>query len=305
MSYELRREESIGENLRRICRKQIEAAIAAIRGEIPEGESAVHETRKHLKRGRAVLWLVRGEIGKGLYRQQDCALRDAGRLISDLRDAEVRLETVRHLEHIKHGRGIPGSENVEAMLDFELENFMAAFAGWQSQAAPMLEEALKAVDCWALDQFDDKQLVAAAQCSYKCARKALAKAQADGSAETAHKFRAKAKRLCFHLRILEPVNTVVLKNLTAELGAVSRLLGQAHDLSFLSERLRNQDAEEQQEAGKLLGVVDAGESELRRGAAELAEHFFIERPRDFGKRITEWLEDWRQNRTPSLAEELV
>ena len=305
MSYELQRGKPVGENLRRICRKQIEASLAVVRGEIHDGDSDVHETRKHLKRARAVLRLVRGEIGKGLYRQQNHALRDAGRLISDLRDAEVRLETVRHIEHIKHGRGIPGSGNVKAMLAFELENFMAAFAGWQSQAAPMLEEALKAVDCWALDHFDEKHLVAAVQRSYKCARKALAKAQADGSADTAHKFRAKAKRLCFHLRTLEPLNTVVLKNLTAELGAVSRLLGQAHDLSFLSERLRNQDAEEQREAGKLLGVVDAGESKLRRGAAELAEHFFIERPRDFGKRITEWLKDWRQNRTPSLAEELV
>jgi CHAD domain-containing protein len=303
MSYELRRDELIGENLRRICRKQIEAAIAAIRGEIPEGESAVHETRKHLKRARAVLWLARKEIGKGLYRQQDHALRDAGRLISDLRDAEVRLETVQHLEHIK--RGISGSENVEAMLDFELENFMAAFAGWQSQAAPMLEEALKAVDCWVLGQFEGLQLVAAVQRSYKCARKALANARTDGCPETAHKFRAKAKRLCFHLRILEPVNVVVLKNLTAELGAVSRLLGQAHDLSFLSERLRNQDAKEQREAGKLLGVVETGEGQLRRGAAELGEHFFIERPRDFGKRVAEWLEDWQQNRTASLAEELV
>jgi hypothetical protein len=98
-----------------------------------------------------------------------------------------------------------------------------------------------------------------------------------------------------------------LKNLAAELGAVSQLLGQAHDLSFLGARLRDQDskAQWQREAEKLLGMVEEVEGELQRGAAELGEHFFIERPRDFGKRIAEWLEDWQQNRTPSLAEELV
>jgi CHAD domain-containing protein len=304
MSYELQHGKSLGENLRRICRKQVEAAIGATRGEEHDGKSPVHETRKHLKRARAVLRLVRGQIGKGLYRQQDCALRDAGRLISDLRDAEVRLETLKHLEGIRHRQGC---ENVEAMLIFELENFMAAFAGWQSQAAPLLEEALKAVDCWAIDDFDEKQLADAVQRSYKCARDALTKARTHPSAEAFHEFRAEAKRLCFHLRIVQPVNAVVLKNLAAELGAVSQLLGQAHDLSFLGARLRDQDskAQWQREAGKLLGMVEAVEGELQRGAAELGEHFFIERPRDFGKRIAEWLEDWQQNRTPSLAEELV
>jgi CHAD domain len=187
MSYELQHGKSLGENLRRICRKQIEAAIAATRGEEDDDKSPVHETRRHVKRARAVLRLVREEIGKGLYRQQDCALRDAGRLISDLRDAEVRLQTLKHLEDIRHRHGC---KNVEVMLLFELENFMAAFAGWQSQAAPMLEEALKAVDCWGIDEFDAEQLAAAVQCSYKYARDALAKAQATPSVEAFHKFRA-------------------------------------------------------------------------------------------------------------------
>jgi CHAD domain-containing protein len=304
MSHELQRSESIGENLRRLCRKQVELALATVRGENNDGDSAVHETRKHLKRARAVLELVRGQIGKGLYRQQHRALRDAGRLISDLRDAEVRLETVRQLENIQHGRK---AGTVKAMLAFELENFMAAFAGWESQAAPMLREALKAIDCWVVDDFEANHLATAVQRSYKCARKALAKAQAHPSAESFHEFRAEAKRLCFHLRILEPVNAMVLKNLTAELGAVGRLLGQAHDLNFLGERLRDQDAEAQwqREATKLLGVVKKGEGQLQRGGVELGEHFFVERPRDFGKRIAEWLEAWQQNRTPSLAEELV
>lgn len=304
MSYELRCGESIGENLRRLCRKQIEAAMAVMRGEIDDGESAVHETRKHIKRARAVLRLAKSEIGKGLYRHQNRALRDVGRMISDLRDAEVRLETVRNLERMRRRHG---AKKVKAMLAFELENFMAAFAGWQSQAAPMLEEALKAIDCWPVDQFDGERLATAVQSSYKNARDALAKAQADPHAKTFHEFRSKAKRLCFHLRIIEPVNAVVLKNLTAELGAVSRLLGQAHDLNFLGERLRDQDAEAQvrREAGKLLGVMETDEGQLQRGAAELGEHFFAERPRDFGKRIAEWMEDWEENRTPSLAEELV
>ena len=49
----------------------------------------------------------------------------------------------------------------------------------------------------------------------------------------------------------------------------------------------------------------ASQEDLQRGAAELAEHFFAERPRDFGYRIVSWLEDWEKDAAPSLAEELI
>ena len=305
MSFKLQHGKPLGENLCRICRKQIEGAIAVARVEEYEDGTPVHETRKHLKKARAALRLVRAEIG-GLYRQQHHVLRDAGRLISELRDAEVRLQTVRQLQHVTHRRDLCCG-NVETMLVFELENFMAAFAGWQSQAAPILEEALRAVDCWALDQFSGEQLADAVRLSYKRARKALAQAQASPSAQRFHKFRSRAKLLGYQLSILRPINPLVLKNLSAELAAVSDLLGQAHDLNFLGQRLRDDDSSSQwqREGEKLLGVVETGEGQLQRGAADLGAHFFVERPREFGNRVAQWLENWQHNKSPLLAEELI
>src|SRR5215468_7696472 len=110
MSYELKHGQPLGDNLRRICRKQIEAAIAIATGERKAHDTPVHEMRKHLKKGRAALRLVRKEIGRGLFREQDRCLRDVGRLTSDIRDAEVRLQTVRQLEKAteRHGRNAYG-----------------------------------------------------------------------------------------------------------------------------------------------------------------------------------------------------
>src|SRR5689334_3859184 len=105
MSYQLRKDEKLGDGLRRICRKQIESAIAVAKGEEKISDTPVHETRKHLKKARAALRLVRKEIGAGLFREQDHCLRDVGRLISDIRDAEVRLQTVRELQGITQRRG--------------------------------------------------------------------------------------------------------------------------------------------------------------------------------------------------------
>jgi CHAD domain-containing protein len=307
MSYELRHGETLGGNLRRICRKQIEGAIAVAKGEEKTEDTPVHEMRKHLKKARAALRLVRKEIGRGLFKAQNRGLRDVARLTSEIRDAEVRLQTVRELQEVTQRDGRNAYGKLEAMLTLELENFMAAFAEWQTQAVPMLEQTGSAVDRWALDQFDCKQLRRVVQASYKQARKALAKTTANPTPENFHAFRTKAKTLWYHLRILRPVNPVVLKTLSDDLRSLSDLLGRAHDLSFLGARLRSEHGKSkwQREGHRLLAVIEVSQTDLQRGAAELAQHFFAERPSDFGCRIASCLQDWEGKSSHSLAEALV
>jgi CHAD domain-containing protein len=307
MSYKLKHGQTLGDNLRRICRQQIEAAIAITTGEKKASDTPVHAVRKHLKKARAALRLVRKEIGHGLFREQDRYLRDVGRLTSEIRDAEVRLQTVRQLQGITQRRGRGAYAKLEGMLTLELENFMAAFAEWQTQAVPPLERAHANIDCWPLDQFNCKELRCAVQRTYKGARKALASAEAAPTVENFHQFRTRAKRLWYELRLLRPINPVVLKNLTDDLRALGSLLGRAHDLSFLGDRLRGTDqkSEWEREGHKLLAVIEVSQEDLQRGAAELAEHFFAERPRDFGTRVASWLKDWEHETAPSLAEALV
>jgi CHAD domain-containing protein len=307
MSYKLKHGQTLGDNLRRICRQQIEAAIAITTGEKKASDTPVHAVRKHLKKARAALRLVRKEIGHGLFREQDRCLRDVGRLTSEIRDAEVRLQTVRQLQGITQRRGRGAYAKLESMLILELENFLAAFAEWQTQAVPLLERAYANIDCWPLDQFNCKELRCAVQRTYKGARKALGSAEAAPTVENFHQFRTRAKRLWYELRILRPINPVVLKNLTDDLRSLGSLLGRAHDLSFLGDRLRggDQKSEWEREGHKLLAVIEVSQEDLQRGAAELAEHFFAERPRDFGARVASWLKDWEHEIAPSLAEALV
>ena len=307
MSYELRHGETLSDNLRRICSKQIDGAIAIAKGEVQTDDTPVHEMRKHLKKARAALRLVRREIGRGLFREQDRCLRDVGRLASEIRDAEVRLQTVRQLQEVTRHGGQRAYGKLEAMLTLELENFVAAFAEWQIQAVPILEQAASAVDHWTLDQFDCQQLRCAVQDSYKQARKALARGTANPTAENFHAFRTEAKRLWYQLRILRPVNPVVLKALSDDLRSLGNLLGRAHDMSFLGDRLRsdNGNSDSQREGQKLLAVIEVSQADLQRGAAELAQHFFAERPRDFGSRIASRLQEWEGKSPRLVAEALV
>ncbi len=125
MSYELKHDQTLGDNLRRICRKQIEAAIAVAAGEKKSSDTPVHEVRKHLKKARAALRLIRKEIGHGLFREQDRCLRNVGRLTSEIRDAEVRLQTVRQLQGITRLRTSIGGRSINLIAS----NFAARFKG--------------------------------------------------------------------------------------------------------------------------------------------------------------------------------
>ena len=307
MSYQLQREEKMGDGLRRICGRQIDMGLQIVNGEREPEDTPVHETRKHIKKARAALRLIRKEIGRGLFNRQDHFLRDAGKLISDIRDAEVRLQTVRQLQGISRRHHRRNYCKVEELLMLELENFMAAFAEWQGQAAPLLSQAREELEEWRVEDFGPKQLCCAIQQSYKAARRALAVARASGRVEDFHLLRSKAKQLWYQLRVIRPANAVVLKNLTDELRAIADLLGRSHDLACLGERLRQDRGRSAtaREAHGLLAVIEASESDLQRAAAELAGRFFGEKPRDFGARVSSWLGDWAKIDSASVADELL
>jgi len=304
MSYELRRKQNLGPNLRRICRKQVENALEIVRGEREARDSPVHQTRKHLKKARAALQLVADEIGSSRFKKQDHRFRDIARLISDVRDAEVRLETVRQLQEITRRTSQQIFRKTEKLLIAELEHFMAAFAGWQRQAAPQLEKLQQEIEAWPIEDVDCKQIRCAVQHSYKSARAALDCAKTKPSAENFHEFRSEAKWLLYQLRILRPINPLVIRPLITDLDSVGQVFGRSHDLCFLSERLRRDDGQTE-ETHELLTMLEASEVELQSRGVDLAERFFEERPRAFGHRLGSWLQQWLKGEAPTVADALV
>ena len=150
MSYELQEDETLGDGLRRIVCHQIEGAIRASNAEQNGKGSPVHETRKHLKKARRAYWMARGEIDRGIWKREDRCLAKVGQLISEVRDAEVRLETVRQLREFARGKKRSFQET-EELLAFELDSFLAAFSEWPQEAEERLTQTLDRVREWQLD----------------------------------------------------------------------------------------------------------------------------------------------------------
>lgn len=308
MSYELRQDETVGDGIQRIVCHQIDGAIRASSAEQNGKGSPVHETRKHLKKARSALRLAAGEIDPDVWKREDRCLRKVGQLISEVRDAEVRLQTVRQLREF--GRGKKRSfRETEELLAFELDSFLAAFSEWPEEAKQRLTQTLDRIRSWPLDDLCGKQMRKCVQKTYKRGRKALKAAIEKTSTKNLHTFRKRAKELECQLRILRPLAAAVFGELNDELKAIGQYLGQVHDLAFVAERLSSIGSVRKQGDRILNALVDSREKELERTAIALGERFYAERPPQFARRISQYFSEWEltklrcpstRNRTVSL-----
>src|SRR5438045_4401689 len=304
MSYELRQDETIGDGIQRIVCHEIESAICASGAEQNGKGSPVHETRKHLKKARSALRLAAAEMDPDVWKREDRCLAKVGQLISEVRDAEVRLGTVRQVREFARGKK-RSFEETEELLAFELDSFLAAFSEWPQEAEERLRQTLNRIREWPLDELTCKRLRENVQRTYKRGRKALKTAIKKTNTKNLHAFRKRAKELWYQLRILRPLAPAVFRELNDELKTIGRYLGQVHDLAFVAERLASIGSARKHGERILNALIDSRERELEGTAIALGERFYAERPRQFARRISQYFSEWELTkvRCPSTVDE--
>ena len=306
MSYELRQDETIGDGIQRIICHQIEGAIRASNSKQNGKGSPVHETRKHLKKARSALRLAAGAIDREVWKREDRRLRKVGQLISEVRDAEVRLQTVRQLREFAKGKKRSFRET-EELLAFELDSFLAAFSEWPEEAKQRLTQSLDRIRAWPLDDLRSKQMCKCVRKTYQRGRNALKAAIEKTSTKNLHTFRKRAKELWYQLRILRPLAPSVFRELNDELRTIGQYLGQVHDLAFVAERLSSIGPARKHGDRILNALINSKEKELERTAIALGERFYAERPKQFSRRISRYFSAWELTkvRCPSTGEGTV
>jgi CHAD domain-containing protein len=249
----------------------------------------VHEVRKHLKKVRAAMRLAITEVGKDRHAREDRCVRKIGRLVSDLRDAQVRLQTLIQLrDETAKGPEDNPFPRIEELLSLERESFSAAFAGWQKQAIPQLERVEARLLKWPLQCLTWKQICGAVGKIYKRGQRGLAKTINDLDPENFHAWRKRVKDLWYQLRILQPLNRMVLTEMAHDAGVLGELLGREHDLNFLWARLETERGDEglRDELAQLEKLIRKRGKRLRTNALELGRRFYAEPAKAFAKRIS-------------------
>ncbi len=174
--------------------------------------TTVHEMRKALKRFRALLRLLRAELGEDAYSREDAVARGAGRVLAGARDAEVMRATLEQLiaRHPRKLGGHAGVERLRGRLTSERDDaLVAALADRASRAAVLgeLRECRARVIAWRLTRGCDTEVVepgllklyGRGRARYRRARRAKG-----GDSERMHAWRKRVKDLRYSAEALGP-----------------------------------------------------------------------------------------------------
>jgi CHAD domain-containing protein len=289
MGFRLKLREPLPDGLKRVFREQVESALELCRHPAKQRGVTVHEVRKHLKKLRAAMRLAIPAVGKNRHTREDHCVRKIGRLVSDLRDAQVRLQTLIQLrDETAKGPEDSPFPRIEELLSLERESFSAAFAGWQKQAIPQLERVEARLLKWSLEGLTWKQICGAVGKIYKRGQRGLAKTIDDPEPENFHAWRKRVKDIWYQLRILQPLNRMVLTEMDRDGEVLGELLGGEHDLNFLWARLETEKGDEalRDELAQLEKLIRKRGKRLRTNALELGRRFYAEPAKAFAKRIS-------------------
>jgi CHAD domain-containing protein len=293
MAYRLRFDEPLEATLRRTAVERLDDAI--------ENMDDVHEVRKDLKKARSLLRLARPGIPAKTYRRENRHLRDTGRTISAVRDADVLVETVDALAERYAGR-LP--KRAFTTLRSRLANEAAGGAPSADGLLEALRQTRARVETWGLEGCDRGALTAGAVRAYARGRDALAVVERDPSVESLHEWRKRVKDLWYHQRLLRDAWKAPLKALTGESHRLADLLGDDHDLAVLADRLADAptltDGSASLDREAILSLIAERRAELQAEALALGRLLYAEKPKAYGRRIGGYL-DLAQPRPETAA----
>jgi CHAD domain-containing protein len=282
-------DKTLADAVRRIATEQAERALSEASDAAMDQAKAPHEIRKHCKKIRGLIRLVRP--GFPTYSEENAAIRDLARELSGVRDVDALIEThdkLMALDEVEAGRFAPvraaltrrrkATEPIGGSTRDDLRALTARIPHWQINRKPrkLLEGGLRLT------------LTRAAEARIAC-RETLA-------VDTMHEWRKRVKYHWYHVRLLATAWPAVLKARAAEAKRLSELLGDHRDLKLYADFLASAEAPKlSAEAQTDLSCLVARRlADLEREAFALGARFFAEEPGAVAARLARFYRIWER-----------
>lgn len=280
MAYRFKLGERIDKGFVRIGASQLQRCEQELGGD-GEAAPAIHETRKALKRVRALLRLGAGGLDKATFQRENRRLRDVARTLAGSRDAHVIGVTLAAV-----GSVAPASANgALAAMRAELDAHDTHEGATTARAAALREitAARQAFAAITLSGNGFDVLAPGLKRVYRDGRKVFGACQPAQSDEAHHEAR---KLVQLHWRHM----ALFLRCWPDAIGArvrlargLSEILGQDHDLAMLRASAAKHLAV--RHARTIDGIAREMQAGLRERSAPLGHMLFAEKPAELADRI--------------------
>jgi hypothetical protein len=313
----LKPEETLTHGLQRMALGQVDLALEQLGGASAGGEraeKAVHETRKALKRLRALLRLLRRELGEDAFAREDAAVRDIARQLSGARDAEVMLATLDALieRHPRKLARLGGVRRLRKSLLAEHERVERQTLGDNAaleHVLTQLRDLRVRLASWPLRDRDGTRLVdAGLRDLYAQGRERYRRAERRRGKDVRamHVWRKRVKDLRYVAEMLERRSpsqkkrrgrSAQLHRLADRADTLAEVLGEDHDLAVLAERVRaearpgKRARKQSKRMGRatrkaLLKQIARRRRKLRRRALREGERLYRRSPKKFVRELS-------------------
>lgn len=294
--------------MKRMALAQLDLAIELVRGDVDvSSEEAVHDTRKAIKRLRALARLLREDLGEETFARENGPLRDIARRLAGARDAEVMVSTLDRV--LKgHERGLGRRRSVaelRAQLAAERDRAARREGDATTRDATLGElYAVRArVAAWPLSERPGMQLVEPGLWRlYRQGRRRGRRARRakPGDTRALHLWRKRAKDLRYAAQMLG------LEELAARADDLQERLGDEHDLALLAARvsapgspLAGGGEGRRRTRKQALKLIARRRARLRKRALREGERLYEHKPKRFAKRTRKRLARARRDTTRS------
>ncbi|MGB0085034.1 MAG: CHAD domain-containing protein [Rhodomicrobiaceae bacterium] len=302
MAFRLVPGQPIGHSVRQIGAEQIDRVLPKFSARSKNG-NAIHETRKALKRLRALLNLIKPAMAKSDFRRREARLKLIARSLSSVRDIQTMPATV---EKLAADDPVVGKGPVAAALMSDLEAKRKAAEKHFDSASlartqKLLGQARRDVSSLHLDGDKDSidTVTATLKRDYGKARRAFQHAYDSQTDEAFHEWRKYVQRHWRQLLLIAPSWPKAIRPQIALARDLAEALGEDHDIAvlaaFVAERAKSLG--DQADVDAYLDLCRRRQAELRTRARDMGERLLAEKPSSLAARLRAY---WRT--APRLGE---
>jgi hypothetical protein len=298
----LRKGEPFAEGLRRVILGQLDLTVELLESYSEgsrNGEQTVHETRKAIKRVRALLKLLRGELQNGgdaiRYARENDALRNCASRLAGARDAEVMLGTLDallrdHPKRLARSAAVRGLRNQLLTERETAATHAIRDPGVRGEVLSELRAVRARVERWELRERGFKPIAPGLERIYRQGRAGLRSARRRGSVTALHTWRKRVKELRYAAEALDrggkPFKPA--RRIARRADRLGEMLGEEHDLALLERRVRKRSrhfAGERKTRKRLLRLIARRRRQLRKRALRDGERLYRRKPRRMVRRL--------------------
>ncbi len=304
-ALQLGRSEPLAVGVKRVTMQQLEKAAAGFFDGESEFGTAVHLSRKSIKRVRALLRLVRGELTKRVFDFENGSLRDAARLLGEVRSSRAIVDAavlIRDLYgellapgtfdelvvRLEHRRGTVELKAVEdprlvARVLRSLERAHGRYSAW-----PTDDDAREVYGLGIRNSYEAIQ--PGLRSTYGQGRQTMVSAYTSRRPGDFHEWRKRAKSLRYQIEFLVPLWPEALVGVAMTADRLGLILGEDHDLAELASLVgaRPDLCPSPRERSLLSALIQQRRTELQVASEILGRRIYAEQPDAMSHRFGEY-----------------